>query len=90
MFSHDWLLRSRWVGRALTIVGCGQLEELAPSMRQATSLCHTQAEAGLLAGVVVANQAAAPVAQECAGVQTGARLAEVIDHRLMSCNAPGA
>lgn len=41
-------------------------------MSQAASFCDALSEAGFVPGIVVANQAAAPIAQEGAGVFSGA------------------
>ncbi len=41
-----------------------QLEELAPGMRHAAHLCDAVGKAGLVAPIVVAHQAARPLAQE--------------------------
>jgi hypothetical protein len=58
----------------LALVGCVQVEDLAPGGgRQATGLGHPLTEAGLVPGVVVADQAATSVMPDGCGMLAGAR-----------------
>jgi len=59
-----------------------QVEELAPGVGHAASLGDALGEAGLVAGVVVADEGAAPVPEEGPGMFAGAALGEVVDHAL--------
>ena len=73
---HD-LIAERYE-QASTIVTSNLV--LASRVRQATRFCDALSEAGFVSGVIVANQATAPVTEEGAGVFPGAGFAEVIDH----------
>ena len=72
----------------MRIGGCAQLEVLTPGMSQASSLCHAQAEAGLVAGAVVANQAVVRsprTARACAPARDSQ---ESYTAASLSCDAP--
>ena len=65
----------------LALVGDMQVVELAAGMGHATDFGYALLEAGLVAGEVVADQLAFPVAQEGAGMLAGTAGAEIVDHR---------
>ena len=48
----------------LALIGCMQIKELAPRVRQAADLGHATGDQGLVAAEVVTSQAAPPVTQK--------------------------
>ena len=66
----------------LAFVGCMQVEELAPRVRQAASFRDAIGKPCLVASEVVADQRSPPVAQEVTRMFAGPGLAEVVDHGL--------
>ena len=58
-----------------------KLEELAPGVGHAARFRDALGDQGLVARVVVADEGAAPVAEEVPGVLAGAAVGKVVDHR---------
>ena len=65
------------------------LDELAPGVRHAAQYGDSLVKAGLVAGVVIVDQLALPVAQEGAAVLARAALGQIVDHGL-EIIVPGA
>ncbi|MDT4883621.1 hypothetical protein FQZ97_1196780 [compost metagenome] len=57
-----------------------QVEKLAPGVGHTADLGHALLEAGLVAGEVIADQLAVPLAEEVACMLARTAWAEIVDH----------